>query len=322
MPMAKFIMKRLVYLVVVVLIITLVTFVVFFAGNGTNLAARFAGRAAGPLAIHAAYIRLGLEHGFWYQYWTYLDGLLHGSFGLDFQNQVPVTSEISRALPVTASLVVGGVVLWLIIGIPIGIMSAVHPRTIRDRLGTMFALTFLSLPLFVLGVLSLLVFYFYLTKANIHWFPSGGYVGLSQSPVQWFVHLLLPWFTLALAQAAIYTRLIRSSLLETLGEDYIRTARAKGLSRWLVIYKHGLRAALTPVTTQLGIDIGQLLAGAIVTERVFSLTGLGQLSLMSIYQGDLPVVAAVVLLAAVFIVVMNTLVDILYAFLDPRVRLG
>ncbi len=322
MAMAKFILKRLVYLVFVVLIITLVTYVVFFAGNGSNLAARFAGRAATPLAVHAAYIRLGLEHGFWYQYWQYLVGLVHGSFGLDFQNQVPVTSEVSRALPVTASLVVGGVVLWLIIGIPIGIMSAVHPRTIRDRAGTLFALTFLSLPLFVLGVLALLVFYFYLTKAGIHWFPSAGYVGFSQSPAQWFVHLLLPWFTLALAQAAIYTRLIRSSLLDTLGEDYIRTARAKGLSRWMVIYKHGLRAALTPVTTQLGIDIGQLLAGAIVTERVFSLTGLGQLSLNSIFAGDLPVVAAVVLLAAVFIVVMNTIVDIVYAFLDPRVRLS
>ena len=141
-------------------------------------------------------------------------------------------------------------------------MSAVHPRTFRDRAGTLFALTFLSMPLFVLGVLALLVFYFYLTEAGIHWFPSAGYVGLSQNPVQWFVHLILPWFTLALAQAAIYTRLIRSSLLDTLGEDYIRTARAKGLSRWLVIYKHGLRAALTPVTTQLGIDVGTIARGS------------------------------------------------------------
>src|ERR1700722_7356354 len=320
--MIRFILKRLMYLVAVSLIISLATYVIFFAGNASGLAARYAGHAAGPQAIHDAEIRLGLEHGFWYQYWHYLLGLLHGSFGLDFQNQVPVTSEISRALPVTASLVIGGAILWLLIGIPIGIMSAVPPRTLRDRAGTIFALTFLSFPLFVLGVLALLVFYFYLAEAGIHWFPSSGYVGLSQSPVQWAVHLILPWFTLALAQAAIYTRLIRSSLLDTLGEDFIRTARAKGLSRWLVIYKHGLRAALTPVTTQLGIDIGQLLAGAIVTERVFSLTGLGQLSLNSIFAGDLPVVAAVVLLAAVFIVVMNTIVDIVYAFLDPRVRVS
>lgn len=320
--MVRFILRRLVYLVLVVLVITLATYVIFFAGNANGLAQRFAGRAASPQAIHDAEIRLGLNHGFWYQYWHYLIGLLHGSFGLDYQNQVSVTSEISRALPVTASLVIGGAILWLLIGIPIGIMSAVHPRTFRDRAGTVFALTFLSFPLFVLGVLALLIFYFYLTEAGVHWFPSSGYVGLSQNPVQWAVHLILPWFTLALAQAAIYTRLIRSSLLDTLGEDFIRTARAKGLPRRTVIYKHGLRAALTPVTTQLGIDVGTLLAGAIVIEKVFSLTGLGLLSINALFNGDLPVVAAVVLLAAVFIVVMNTIVDIVYAFLDPRVRLA
>jgi peptide/nickel transport system permease protein len=317
-----FVIRRLAYLVVVLLIITLATYVIFFAGNAGNLAARFAGHAAGPQAIHDAELRLGLEHGFWYQYWNYLLGLLHGSFGLDYQNQEPITSELSRAIPVTASLVIGGAIIWLLIGIPIGIMSAVHPRTFRDRAGTMFALTFLSMPLFVLGVLALLVLFFYLSEAGIHWFPPSGYVGLSQSPVQWLVHLLLPWFTLALAQAAIYTRLIRSSLLDTLGEDFIRTARAKGLTRRAVIYKHGLRAALTPVTTQLGIDVGTLLAGAIVVEKVFGLTGLGLLSITALFNGDLPVVAAVVLLAAVFIVVMNTIVDIVYAFLDPRVRLA
>jgi peptide/nickel transport system permease protein len=316
-----FVLRRLAYLVAVVLLITLATYYIFFAGNAGDLAARFAGHAAGPQAIADAEVRLGLNHGFWYQYWHYLVGLLHGSFGLDFQNQEPVISEIARAFPVTASLVIGGALLWLAIGLPIGIMSAVHPRTKRDRAGTVFALTFLSMPPFVLGVLALLVLYFYLTEAGVHWFPPSGYVGLSQSPVQWAVHLILPWFTLALVQAAIYTRLIRGSLLDALGEDYIRTARAKGLSRRRVIYKHGLRAALTPVTTQLGIDVGTLLAGAIVVERVFGLTGLGQLSINALFNGDLPVVAAVVLLAAVLIVVMNTLVDILYALLDPRVRI-
>jgi peptide/nickel transport system permease protein len=310
-----FILRRLAYLVGVVLLIT-------FAGNPGNLAARFAGHQASPQAIADTEVRLGLNHGFWYQYWHYLIALGHGSFGLDFQNQVPVTSEIARALPVTASLVIGAAVLWLLIGIPIGIMSAVHPRTKRDRAGTFFALTFLSMPTFVLGVLALLVLYFYLTEAGVHWFPAAGYIGLTTSPVQWAVHLILPWFTLALVQAAVYTRLIRSSLLDTLGEDYIRTARAKGLSRRLVIYKHGLRAALTPITTQLGIDVGTLLAGAIITERVFGLTGLGELSITALFNGDLPVVAAIVLLAAVFIVVMNTFVDIAYALLDPRVRMS
>ena len=142
------------------------------------------------------------------------------------------------------------------------------------------------------------------------------------SPAQWANHLILPWFTLALVQAAVYTRLVRGSLLEVLGEDYIRTARAKGLRRRTVIYKHGVRAALTPVVTQLGIDVGTLLAGAFVTEKVFGLPGLGQLALNAIENGDLPVVAAVVVLAATFIVIMNTVVDILYAVLDPRVRLS
>jgi peptide/nickel transport system permease protein len=314
--------RRLIYLVIVVLIITLATYWIFFAGNATNLAARFAGHAAGPQAIEDAKIRLGLNHGFWWQYWHYLVNLSHGSFGLDFQNQEPVNQELSRALPVTTSLVVGGAILWLCIGLPIGIMSAVNPRTLRDRAGTLFALTFLSMPTFVLGVLSILILYFDLTKAGLHWFPAAGYVGITTNPAQWFVHLILPWCTLAFVQAAVYTRLIRSSLLDTLGEDYIRTARAKGLSRRTVIYKHGLRAALTPIVTQLGIDVGTLLAGAIVTERVFGLEGLGQLSLNALFNGDLPVVAAVVLLAAVFIVVMNTIVDIAYAVLDPRVRLA
>jgi peptide/nickel transport system permease protein len=318
----RLIIRRLLYLVIVLVIITFLTYLIFFAGNPNDLAARFAGRAAGPAEIRDAAIRLGLNHGFWYQYWHYLDGLLHGSFGLDFQNAVPINSEIARAFPVTASLVLGSVVLWLLIGIPIGIMSATHPRSLRDRAGTTFALTFLSMPNFVLGLLLLLVFYYYLTRAGITWFPPAGYVALTQSPVQWFVHLILPWFSLALVQAAIYTRLIRGSLLDVLGEDYIRTARAKGLSRRVVIYRHGVRAALTPVMTQLGIDVGTLLAGAFVTEKVFGLTGLGQLALNAIGNDDLPVVAAVVVLAAAFIVVMNTVVDILYAVLDPRVRLA
>ena len=320
--MIGFIIRRLIYLVIVLVIVTLVAYVIFFAGNSDNLAARFAGRDADPQEIRDAAIRLGLNHGFWYQYWHYLDGLLHGSFGLDFQAAIPINTEIARALPVTVSLVLGAAVLWLLIGIPIGIMSATHPRTLRDRTGTIFALTFLSMPTFVLGLLMLLVFYYYLTQAGFAWFPAAGFVPFTTSPAQWADHLILPWFTLALVQAAVYTRLVRGSLLEVLGEDYIRTARAKGLRRRTVIYKHGVRAALTPVVTQLGIDVGTLLAGAFVTEKVFGLPGLGQLALNAIENGDLPVVAAVVVLAATFIVVMNTVVDILYAALDPRVRLS
>ena len=198
----------------------------------------------------------------------------------------------------------------------------VSPAHASRPSGNLFALTFLSMPLFVLGVLALLVLYYYLTQAGIHWFPSSGYVGLSQNPVQWVVHLLLPWFTLALVQAAIYTRLIRSSLLDTLGEDYIRTARAKGLTRRAVIYKHGVRPRSPPSRHSSASMSGRFSLARSSTERVFGLTGLGQLSINALFNGDLPVVAAVVLLAAVFIVVMNTLVDIVYAFFDPRVRLA
>jgi peptide/nickel transport system permease protein len=317
----RYALRRFAYLLLVLVLISLVTYVIFFAGNANNLAARYAGRTAGPQAIQDAKVRLGLNHGFWYQYIHYVDHLVHGSFGLDFQNQVSINSEIGRAFPVTLSLVVGGALLWLLIGIPIGIMSATHARSRRDRAGTVFALTFLSMPNFVLGLLLLLVLGFELSQAGLHWFPLGGYVGPTQSLGQWFSHLILPWVTVALVQAAIYTRLIRSSLLDTLSEDYIRTARAKGLSRRAVIYRHGLRAALTPVVTQLGLDVGTLLAGAVVTERVFGLNGLGVLSLNAIFNGDLPVVAATVILAATFIVVMNSLVDIIYAVLDQRVRL-
>jgi peptide/nickel transport system permease protein len=320
--MSRFIFRRLVYLVIVLLIITLLTYVVFFVGNPNDIAARFAGRDASPQNIQDAANRLGLNHGFWWQYGHYLWGLLHGNFGLDFQNAIPINSEIARAFPVTASLVLGATVIWLAIGIPIGIMSATHPHTLRDRAGTVFALTFLSMPTFVLGLLFLLVFYYYLTEAGFHWFPAAGYVPFTESPAQWFNHLILPWFTLALVQAAVYTRLIRGSLLDVLGEDYVRTARAKGLRRRTVVYRHGVRAALTPVVTQLGIDVGTLLAGAFVTEHVFGLNGLGELALNAIYNDDLPVVAAVVVLAASFIVIMNTVVDILYAVMDPRVRLA
>jgi peptide/nickel transport system permease protein len=321
--MIAFVVRRIVYLALVIVSISLATYALFFAGNPGSIAARYAGRDATPQAIADAEVRLGLNHGFWYQWWHYLSGIFaHGSFGLDYQAQIPINSEIARALPVTASLVLGAAVLWVLIGVSIGIMAAVRPHSVRDRAGTLFALTFLSMPTFVLGVLFLLVFFFYLSRAGLHWFPAGTYVGISQNFFGWAQHLILPWLTLALVQAAVYTRLVRSAMLDALGEDYIRTARAKGLPRQAIIYKHALRAALTPVTTQLGIDVGTLLAGAFITENVFSLNGLGVISLQGIFNGDLPVVAAVVFLAAVFIVVMNTVVDVVYALLDPRVRLS
>ncbi|HSP38133.1 MAG TPA: ABC transporter permease, partial [Frankiaceae bacterium] len=184
------------------------------------------------------------------------------------------------------------------------------------------ALVGLSFPTFLLGLLLLYVFYYQLTTNGLSIFPAGGYVPLTQDPLEWVHHLILPWFTLALTEAAIYVRVTRSSMLEVLGEDYIRTARAKGLPERRVVYRHGLRSALTPVVTLAGLDVATLLGGAIVTEQVFGLDGVGRLAVLSVNDGDLPVVVGVTLVAAFFFVVMNVLVDILYAALDARVRVN
>jgi peptide/nickel transport system permease protein len=248
--------------------------------------------------------------------------LPHSDLGYSYYNSEPVTTLIKHALPVTASLALGAAVLWFAGGVAIGVLSAVRPRTLIDRASTLFALIGLSMPTFLTGLLLLYVFFYRFHLAGITWFPPSGYVPLTQDPAAWAQHLVLPWFTLAFATAATYVRLTRGQMLEVLGEDYVRTARSKGIGEKRVILRHGLRAALTPVVTQLGVDLGTLLGGAIVTENVFGLNGLGQLSVQSVIREDQPVVIGVVLLAATFIVVANILVDMTYALLDPRVRLS
>jgi peptide/nickel transport system permease protein len=208
------------------------------------------------------------------------------------------------------------------LGVFNGVVSAVHPRSIADRSLTVFALFFYSMPSFFLGLMLLFFLYYKLTLAGLRWFPAGGYSPLTQGVGQWFLHMILPWLTLALVLAATYTRLTRSSMLDVLGEDYIKTARSKGLSDRRVIYRHALRSALTPVVTQFGIDLGQLIGGVVITETVFSLPGLGKTAIDAINQQDLPVIIGIVLFASACVVVANILVDILYAFLDPRVRLA
>jgi peptide/nickel transport system permease protein len=218
-------------------------------------------------------------------------------------------------------LALGSSVIWLALGLGSGILSAVRPRTLMDRGFTTLALFFYSFPTFVLGLLMLLLLYYELTIHGIHFFPPDGYVGLTSNPYEWFRHLLLPWLALAAVTAAAYTRLTRGSMLDVLGEDYIRTARAKGLPERRVIFRHALRAGITPIVTQYGIDLGSLIGGAIITETVFGLPGLGFTAVRAIYSQDLPVIIAVTLVASAAIVVANMLVDIMYAVLDPRVRL-
>ncbi len=318
--MFRFIIRRSLFGLLVLWIVSVAVFVLFFI-TPSNVARTIGGRLATQETLTLINHRLGLDRPLLAQYGHFLWRLLHGDLGYSYYNSTPVRDLLMSRLPITASLVVGAAILWLVGGIVVGVLAARKPRSLADRSSTVFVLTGLSMPTFLLGLLLIYFLFFRLHLAGIDWFPAAGYVPLTQNPVSWSQHLILPWLTLALVTAATYSRLTRSSLLEVLGEDYIRTARSKGLSEGVVVYKHGLRSALTPVVTQFGIDVGTLLGGAIVTEKIFGLGGVGALSVDAVTTQDLPVIIGTVLLAAFFIVVANLIVDVLYAVLDPRVRL-
>lgn len=320
--MLRFFIRRLLIGAVVMLLVTMVVFVIFFVGPGpADVAHVLAGRQATPAEIAAEAKRLHLNQPLYQQYWHFLSQLVHGNLGFDYYHDLPVTKVLSEAYPITLSLALGAAVLWLIMGVFSGVVSAVRTRSAADRIFTILALFFYSMPTFVLGLLFLLIFYYELTIHGIRFFPGAGYTYFTHSPYQWFKGLILPWFTLALVSAAPYTRLTRGSLLDVLGEDYVRTARAKGLSERRVVYRHGLRAALTPVASQFGIDVGVLIGGAVITETVYSMPGLGYTAVHAIESQDLPVIIGIVIVAAASVIVANLLVDMLYAVLDPRVRL-
>src|SRR5664279_732257 len=318
--MLRFLIRRTGQGLIVLWLITMVLFALFFIVPN-NVARTLAGRQATQQTVALIQHRLGLDLPVWQQYLGFIGRALHGDLGYDYYHQVPVTTVIAADAPVTLSLVVGAAILWLAIGVFNGVMSAIRPRSFLDRSLTAFALFFYSMPSFLLGLLLLFFFYFQLTLAGIRIFPPGGYVPISQGVGAWADHLILPWLTLALVSAAIYTRLTRGSMLDVLGEDYIRTARSKGIAESRVITRHGLRSALTPVVTQFGIDLGALLGGAVITETVFSLPGLGKAGIDALNQQNQPVIIGIVLLASTAVVVANIAVDFVYAVLDPRVRL-
>lgn len=331
--MLRFLVRRILQGVLVLWIVTVVSFGLFFIdpAGPLSVARRLAGKNATPEQVHLVEQRLGLTKPIVSQYWYFLFGrpgvpnlgLIKGQLGTDYYDGVSVDHILAQAFPITFWLAIGAAILWLTMGLASGVISAVRPRTILDRTLTGIALFFYSMPTFVLGLLLLLVLYYDLTKyAHITWFPAGQYVPLTTNPALWAQHLLLPWFTLAVVSAAAYTRLSRSSMLDVLGEDYIRTARAKGLRERRVVLRHGLRAALTPIVTQFGIDLGVLIGGAIVTEQVFSLPGLGYTAVQAIQNDDLPLILGIVIIASTAVVVANIIVDIAYALLDPRVRLN
>jgi peptide/nickel transport system permease protein len=322
MGLARFLIRRVIAGLIVLWAVASLTFFLFFVAVPEGVVARnLAGRAATPQVIAQVERNLGLNLPKIVQYGHYLFHLLHGNLGFSYYSQQSVLTIIKQALPATVSVVIGGTLLWLIVGIGTGILSATKARSLFDRVATVGVLAGVSAPVFVVGELLIVLVFVQLSDHGIS-FIQTGYTPITQSFSGWLGCMILPWITLAVVQAAVYTRLSRGSLLDTLGEDYIRTARAKGISERRVLYRHAVRAALTPVVSQLGIDVGALLGGVIVVEQVFGLQGLGQQTVTAITQGDGQLVLGFVIIAALFVVVANLVVDLSYALLDPRVRVN
>jgi peptide/nickel transport system permease protein len=318
--MARFIVRRLLWVIVLLVAVTFITFIIFYLFPSADPAALRAGRQPSPALIDQIRHQLGLDRPWPVQYLDYLRKVVfHFDLGFSYQNTIEVKTQIFQRLPATISLAVGAAVVWLFIGITVGIISAVRSGTLIDRMAMGGALVAISAPVYWLGLVSLYLFADDIGLVKI--FPgAGSYVPLTQDPVKWFTSLLLPWFVLAAAFAAVYARLLRSTMIEAMSQDYIRTARAKGLSERRVIVHHALRAAITPIVTAAGLDVGVLLGGAILTESVFNIPGIGRLAYDSIQNSDLPMIQGTVLFGAFFIVMANLVVDVMYAFIDPRVR--
>jgi peptide/nickel transport system permease protein len=316
----RYILRRLLWGVLLLILVSALTFVLFRILPTGDPARLRAGRVASPTVIAELRVDLGLNRSLPEQFWLYMKGIFtHFNLGFSYYSNAPVKGLIADRLPATVSLTVGAAAIWLLSGVAVGIVSAVRRRSKLDRGAMGTALVLISAPEYWLGLIAL-----YLLAADIgrlKVFPgAGSYVGLTSDPWKWLTSLILPWLVLAATNAAIYARLIRGSLIEVMDEDYIRTARAKGLSERRVVLRHGLRSAINPVMTILGLDIGTLLGGAVLVETVFDIPGIGRLNYDAITHADFPIVQGTVLAAALFIIVANILVDVAYAYLDPRVR--
>ncbi|MBA2631977.1 MAG: ABC transporter permease [Chloroflexi bacterium] len=319
--MIPYIVRRLLWSVLLLLVVSFITFLMFVVLPSADPALLRAGRNPSPEVVAAIREQLGLDRPWYVQYAKYIWNLVaHFDFGYSYQNNVAVRDTIFDRLPATASLAVGGAVTWLLIGIPIGIVSAIKRGTILDRLAMGGALLAISAPVYWVGLVSIYLFSKDLGKLVPIFEGSGSYTPFTEDPIAWAAALILPWLVLATAFAAIYARFLRSNLLDVMGEDYIRTARSKGLGERRVVFKHGLRSAVTPIVTIFGLDLGILFGGAILTETVFNIPGVGRLAYDAIQKSDLPIVQGTVLIAALAVILANLVVDIVYAFLDPRVR--
>jgi peptide/nickel transport system permease protein len=334
-----YIIRRLIGALLTLLVVSMITFGIFYlvprwaGASAEDLASRYVGRTANPEQVAAAVKSLGLDKPFYVQYWNWLKAIFVGQdlntgtavvhcpapcLGYSFVGRNPVWPELLDRLPVTTSLAFGAAIIWLVSGVAIGVLSALRRGSFFDRAAMGVALAGVSLPIFWTGIICLVIFSY-----GLGWTaPGGAYTPIQENPALWAYDLILPWITLALLFSAAYARLTRAGMLETMGEDYIRTARAKGLEERTVVTRHGLRAALTPIVTIFGLDVGLLLGGAVLTESTFGLPGLGKYSIDAILASDMPKVMGVTLMAAFFVVIANLVVDILYAVIDPRVRLG
>jgi peptide/nickel transport system permease protein len=330
--MPRFILRRAYFAVLTLLLVSVVVYGVFSI-LPFDPAALTCGQKCTPQVIEANRIKLGFDKPLWEQYWLFLSGIFLGrtygagsaeftcpapSFGYSFNENMCVTDMLKEALPITINLAIGAFIIWIIVGVGLGLLAANFRGRWPDTISTVFVLLGTSMPTFVTGL-------FFLIYVTIKWkivpLSLSGYISLLDDPVKYFQYFILPWITLAILYAAFYTRFTRATVLETLGEDYIRTARAKGLSERVVLLKHTMRAALAPITTSAGLDIAGLIGGAIITESIFNLPGLGRMTLQAVYEFDLSVVLATTILAASVVITMNLIVDIAYGYLDPRVRM-
>ncbi|ONI84404.1 peptide ABC transporter permease [Actinosynnema sp. ALI-1.44] len=330
MRAVKFVAGRFAGMVLVLLIVSFITFVVFYVlpSEPAQLAC---GRPCSPQALELAREFMGYNVPWYQQYFDFIGGIFGGRtfgtgqaaiecsapcFGYDFQNNADVLDEILSRVEVSVSVAIGAAIIWLITGVGLGVVSALKRGTPLDRITMAVAMAGVSMPAYLAGMLGITIFAFGLDVV-----PKNGYVPIGEDVAQWAWHLVTPWLVLAFLHAAIYARLTRGQMLETLGEDFIRTARAKGLTERKVVGRHALRNVLLPVVTVFGVDLGLLLAGTVITERIFSMPGVGMLLVDSIRSLNLPILLGVTLFAALAVTLVNFLVDLFYGVLDPRARL-
>jgi peptide/nickel transport system permease protein len=314
--MARFAVRRLLGMVAVLFAVSILTFLIFNVIPNSDPALRMAGKNATPILVENITEEWGFDDSLPQQYVTMMGKIFSGDV-ISYEGRENVDERIIEGIPATFSLCIGAAVIWMFFGILFGYLSAVRAGGLLDRVLTIVAVTGISIPVFWLAAILLN----YLTfQTEI--FPSGSYVEFAENPLDWAYHLVLPWVTLAIVYVGIYSRVLRSNMLDAMNEDYVRTARAKGLSERRVMTRHVLRNSLIPIVTLFGLDFGALLGGAIVVEAVFSLNGIGQYAYESLINTDLPPIMAIVLFGAFFVVLFNALVDIAYAWLDPRIRLG